>query len=72
MATKSEFFTATIYQKRPKIIFEIASNRLSRIMEGRAEKRLRQDTELWNTLSVYMEASRFSGCSFSDYDILYH
>ena len=26
MATKSELFTATIYQKRPKIIFEIASS----------------------------------------------
>jgi len=25
MATKAELFTATIYQKRPEIIFEIAS-----------------------------------------------
>lgn len=45
---------------------------LHNYLERNAEKNLKQNLPLWNLLKTYIEKSPSTGCSFSDYFVLYN
>lgn len=44
---------------------------LARFLESQAKRALQKDTQLWDLLQSYLQSSPSTGCSYSDYLLLY-